>query len=248
MVKSEQCHNSEKNDDTHDVTDQSKIKIENEFKDKNIPFTCWHPPNNVTETNRGDLVPDTIIPNTHKQGTVKTFNAIVSNSFDSNSNVGGHQDQFSHEVANQYRCRLCGFRTKFRSNLKMHMECHDFPRKPYKCSQCFKRYKDFNDLQRHLKTHNDRFKFHCVGCFHGFNTKYNQIKHEMKCKRRRYECYICKECSTNSQINIEIHMRKHTGERPYKCSLCSKRYAYLSDLQTHGSIHTDFTSYKGTKK
>ena len=34
-------------------------------------------------------------------------------------------------------------------------------------------------------------------------------------------------------------MRTHTGEKPYMCSICDRRFARKSDLKTHQATHSD---------
>ena len=48
-----------------------------------------------------------------------------------------------------------------------------------------------------------------------------------------------------SQKELDIHLRKHRGEKPYGCSECDKAYAIRQDLRLH--IRTQHTgkSYTG---
>ncbi|CAL8132794.1 unnamed protein product [Orchesella dallaii] len=45
-------------------------------------------------------------------------------------------------------------------------------------------------------------------------------------------CTVC-EYRTNNMCSLRDHMRTHTNERPFKCSICKSSYRTKSQLQKH---------------
>ncbi|CAG5129361.1 unnamed protein product [Candidula unifasciata] len=54
---------------------------------------------------------------------------------------------------------------------------------------------------------------------------------------RPFACHICNKRFTQ-KAHLNIHKRIHTGEKPYACHICNKRFAQSSHLSSHKRIHT----------
>ncbi|KAF4115120.1 zinc finger protein 184-like [Onychostoma macrolepis] len=58
---------------------------------------------------------------------------------------------------------------------------------------------------------------------------------QTKKKKRTDKSIICTQCGMGFayKYNLDVHMRVHTGEKPYKCLHCDKRFSRSGDLRRH---------------
>ena len=54
----------------------------------------------------------------------------------------------------------------------------------------------------------------------------------------KHKCRYCGKVF-GSESALSIHIRSHTGERPYKCNICGNRFTTKGNLKVHFSRHSD---------
>ena len=55
---------------------------------------------------------------------------------------------------------------------------------------------------------------------------------------RRHRCRYCGKVFS-SDSGLQIHIRSHTGERPFKCNVCGNRFTTKGNLKVHFQRHSD---------
>ena len=76
-----------------------------------------------------------------------------------------------------------------------------------------------------------------------FATKVRLYLHKIKIHDKKFQCNYCLK-TFGQNAGLVRHVRTHTGEKPYPCATCDRRFASKDDLRYHeASIHSDEGSF-----
>ncbi|XP_060520868.1 zinc finger protein 585A-like [Cylas formicarius] len=117
------------------------------------------------------------------------------------------------------------------------------------CSFCRNRFLSKTSLERHIElVHTGpqkpkEMKYLCDTCGKAFSYKNKMVVHMRT--HTGYKPYACKFCGKRFSKSGEknCHQRIHTGERPYSCEYCGKSFRQSAPFKVHLRTHTGERPY-----
>uniref|UniRef100_A0AAV2LX71 C2H2-type domain-containing protein n=1 Tax=Knipowitschia caucasica TaxID=637954 RepID=A0AAV2LX71_KNICA len=161
----------------------------------------------------------------------------------------------------RYFCNECPASFTLKSNADRHKKTIHMKKKLMQCVYCLKHFRDRTDLHRHLSSvHSREREFTCRSCHKAFSTQKNLATHIKVCGqtgalpgpdstlndftviRKKFKCPYC-SFSAMHQCILKRHMRSHTGERPYPCEICGKKFTRREHMKRHTLVHSKDKKY-----
>ena len=139
----------------------------------------------------------------------------------------------SAENANLFHyCEKCGKRFSSKTSLKFHRDSvHENVQ--YPCQFCPMTFKNNNKKKEHvLIDHSTDVKYQCKYCNKRFGAVTTARNHERLHEEPKFSCSHCGK-KMKSQEGLDKHERYHTGEKPFKCSICGTGFVGRGNLAQH---------------
>ena len=113
---------------------------------------------------------------------------------------------------------------------------------------CDSTLKTKDNLRKHMLTHptGDEELLQCQRCDVKFTRKTSyrrhMKRHKIEASGERFKCPFCPKAFVEKGY-LRKHSVVHSGDHPYQCSLCDKRFKYDSNRSAH--VKTAHANIKG---
>uniref|UniRef100_A0A1A8UQY1 Zgc:66448 n=1 Tax=Nothobranchius furzeri TaxID=105023 RepID=A0A1A8UQY1_NOTFU len=136
-----------------------------------------------------------------------------------------------------YHCTLCRQDFQFKVSISKHMMTHS-QEGMFKCQECTLTFRTAMALRFHQKSHTGLKPYECPEC--GMVFKHYSVMEDHRRKHvdksRSHLCTICGKAFKYSSL-LHQHQYLHTGQKPFCCPECGKKFAFAQNMKAHCRQH-----------
>ncbi|CAK1541754.1 unnamed protein product [Leptosia nina] len=139
----------------------------------------------------------------------------------------------------EFVCKTCNKVFTKKDNYKSHIAIHNPSLRRHRCEVCGQRFGYRSTLNKHrASAHEPRtLTAHtCDTCDRHFSAAW-MLKDHIDRDHKQVTRYTCDatDCGKKffKKCDLVVHKRLHTGERPFSCDICKRRFPHVSHLKRH---------------
>ncbi|XP_058798734.1 zinc finger protein ZFP2-like isoform X11 [Phymastichus coffea] len=190
----------------------------------------------------------------HKTGTPKRWNSLhcpeCGKALKSQKGLAAHIRYMHRQRNRRYRCKYCGFRTKWRSSFRDHMRRYEVS-KSARCDLCDQTFHTDMVLAWHRRTthkptldpqnrHVTVATYECDRCSQRFSTRRGLAQHRIDhTSSPRIRCEQCRWRPTFflDRRALEAHVETRHNVLPVECDHCKRKFKTKHSLVVHLGVH-----------
>uniref|UniRef100_A0A3Q0QXG5 C2H2-type domain-containing protein n=1 Tax=Amphilophus citrinellus TaxID=61819 RepID=A0A3Q0QXG5_AMPCI len=143
----------------------------------------------------------------------------------------------SNTVEKPYHCPLCRQDFQFKVSVTKHMMTHS-QESTFTCQECSQTFPNTTALRFHQRCHTALKPYECPEC--GMVFKHYSVMEDHRRKHtdnsRSHLCNICGKTFKYSSL-LHQHQYLHTGQKPFRCPDCGKKFAFAQNMKAHCRQH-----------
>ncbi|KAM4600571.1 uncharacterized protein ACJ7VT_020501 isoform 2-T2 [Polymixia lowei] len=136
-----------------------------------------------------------------------------------------------------YHCPLCRQEFQFKVSVTKHMQSHSVD-SIFTCQECNQIFSDSVALRTHQRCHAALKPYECPEC--GMVFKHYSVMEDHRRKHtenmRSHQCSICGKTFKYGSL-LHQHQYLHTGQKPFRCPECGKKFAFAQNMKAHCRQH-----------
>ncbi|KAM7384898.1 hypothetical protein PAMA_011995 [Pampus argenteus] len=134
-------------------------------------------------------------------------------------------------------CQVCGRTLQGKGFLLKHVLQVCAKDPGFRCGFCGEQLVSADSLTAHLQTHQKKSKT-CSFCGKTFQSILAQELHvRLHTGEKPYSCDVCGK-KFSQKGNMTSHMRVHAAEKPFQCKECSRAFCHMTSLERHMQEHS----------